>query len=116
MLLRECFERIGLQNICLVVVTKDKTHKAKEIIRSINFKTTYADAQDAIFDDGDIISINQEVIGLLLLHTGRRSLSRGLTFIINRYYVLCQPSLKVFIGCGCAKFGEGPVDLTLGWP
>lgn len=74
-------KEFGLQNICLVAVTKDKTHKAKEIIRSTNFNTTYTDAQDAIFDDGDIISINQECHRFAIAtHRKRRSLSRGLTF------------------------------------
>lgn len=74
-------KEFGLKNICLVAVTKDKTHKAKEIIRSINFNTTQADVQDVIFDDGDIISINQECHRFAIAtHRKRRSLSRGLTF------------------------------------
>ena len=68
-----------LKKICLVAVTKDETHKAKEILRSTQFNFTHNNAHESIFDDGDIISLNQECHRFAIAtHRKRRSLSRGL--------------------------------------
>jgi len=73
-------EKVGkLKKICLVAVTKDETHKAKAILRSVQFNFTQNEINDAIFDDGDIISLNQECHRFAIAtHRKRRSLSRGL--------------------------------------
>lgn len=64
-----------ISNITLVAVTKDETHNAKEIRRSTNF----VGDNKVVFDDGDIISINQECHRFAIAtHRKRRSLSRGL--------------------------------------
>ncbi len=81
-----------IKNITLVAVTKDDKHKAKSILRSDIFKGPLPEemgkmgeagglenAGDAVFDDGDIISINQECHRFAIAaHRKRRSLSRGL--------------------------------------
>lgn len=78
-----------IKSIMLVAVTKDDKHKAKSILRSAIFKGGSAadaagiaqggDVPDTVFDDGDIISINQECHRFAIAaHRKRRSLSRGL--------------------------------------
>lgn len=79
----EVLSNFNIKNICLVAVTKDKTHKAKEILRSsrFNFEHNAANGSEmaGIFDDGDIISLNQECHRFAIAtHRKRRSLSRGL--------------------------------------
>lgn len=75
----EVLNNFNIKNICLVAVTKDETHKAKAILRSVQFNFTQNEINDAIFDDGDIISINQECHRFAIAtHRKRRSLSRGL--------------------------------------
>ncbi|MBP6974413.1 MAG: hypothetical protein KBB54_00545 [Candidatus Pacebacteria bacterium] len=79
---------VKLSNITIVAVTKDETHKAKSILCSTIFDGRRADtagngadnsAHAVIFDDGDIISINQECHRFAIAtHRKRRSLSRGL--------------------------------------
>lgn len=79
---------VKLSNITIVAVTKDETHKAKSILRSTVFDGRRADtsgdgvensAQAIVFDDGDIISINQECHRFAIAtHRKKRSLSRGL--------------------------------------
>lgn len=81
-------EYTKLSNITIVAVTKDETHKAKSILCSTIFDGRRADtagngadnsAHAVIFDDGDIISINQECHRFAIAtHRKRRSLSRGL--------------------------------------
>lgn len=78
----------AVNNIILVAVTKDDKHKAKEILRSNVFKGNVAGRVeksadsgegDVVFDDGDIISLNQECHRFAIAtHRKRRSLSRGL--------------------------------------
>lgn len=72
-----------LASIQMVAVTKDETHKAKSILRSAvftgNSAKKEADESAGNFDDGDIISINQECHRFAIAtHRKRRSLSRGL--------------------------------------
>ncbi|MDQ5949784.1 MAG: excinuclease subunit, partial [Patescibacteria group bacterium] len=76
----------GMQ-IKLIAVVKDETHKAREIVRvkdiyGLGFdadgnKGAALDTED--FDDGDVISLNQECHRFAIAtHRKRRSLSRGL--------------------------------------
>lgn len=72
-----------LKNIHLVAVTKDETHKAKQILVSKIFcvlsgnKST--SKNESVVDDGDYISINQECHRFAIqTHRKKRSMSRGL--------------------------------------
>lgn len=84
-----------IQNITLVAVTKDEKHNAKSILRSTMFIgvkgevsklksevstiTESNSKSETMFDDGDIISINQECHRFAIAtHRKRRALSRGL--------------------------------------
>jgi excinuclease UvrABC nuclease subunit len=87
----EVLNNFNIKDVCLVAVTKDDKHKAKEILRSSRFNFEHKDSADgaskydadsgksAIFDNGDIISLNQECHRFAIAtHRKRRSLSRGL--------------------------------------
>lgn len=82
-------ESTPLAQIKLIAVVKDDTHKAREIVRvkdiygldydvgEITEKVAELDTED--FDDGDVISLNQECHRFAIAtHRKRRSLSRGL--------------------------------------
>lgn len=85
----EVLNNFNIKDVCLVAVTKDDKHKAKEILRSTRFNFAQNSAKEVngvdevvesvVFDDGDIISINQECHRFAIAtHRKRRSLSRGL--------------------------------------
>lgn len=90
----EILKKFEIKNVVLVSVLKDDKHKAKDILRSDIFAGQRVenftqhnvenpagnDAQiGGQFDDGDIISLNQECHRFAIAtHRKRRSLSRGL--------------------------------------
>jgi excinuclease ABC subunit C len=69
----------GLKNIAVVSVLKDEKHKAKDILdSSIYSRVDLVKDPEAFFDDGDIISLNQECHRFAIAtHRKKRALSFG---------------------------------------
>ena len=69
----------GVQNIALVAVVKDEHHKAREILDSdLYSRKDLIKQPEAFFDDGDIISLNQECHRFAIAtHRKKRSMSFG---------------------------------------
>jgi excinuclease ABC subunit C len=69
----------GLKNIAVVSVLKDEKHKAKEILDSLIYtRAGIVKDTEAFFDDGDIISLNQECHRFAIAtHRKKRALSFG---------------------------------------
>ncbi len=69
----------GIKNIALVAVVKDEHHKAREILdSSVYSRMNISKTPEAYFDDGDIISLNQECHRFAIAtHRKKRSLSFG---------------------------------------
>ncbi len=64
--------------IGLVSVVKDDRHKAREILRSSIFTGPSSSEDPVIFDDGDVISINQECHRFAIaFHKKKRSMNSG---------------------------------------
>ncbi len=82
----EILKKFEIKNVVLVSVLKDDKHKAKDILRSgifvhngVENSTKNSSQISERFDDGDIISLNQECHRFAIAtHRKRRSLSRGL--------------------------------------